>query len=41
MIGGEAAAAVLVEYGVKAMFVARAGDVRITCEWQDAVRLTA
>jgi thiamine biosynthesis lipoprotein len=41
MIVGEAAAAVLKEYGAKAMFVAQDSDVRITCEWQDAVRLAA
>ena len=41
MIGGEAAAAVLAEYGAKAMFVAQDGDLRITCDWQNAVRLAA
>ena len=41
MITGEFAAPMLADYGASAMFVSRGGDLRITREWQSAVRLAA
>jgi thiamine biosynthesis lipoprotein len=41
MIGGEAAADVLRHYAASALFVLESGDVRITSDWQNVVRLAA
>jgi thiamine biosynthesis lipoprotein len=41
MIAGEAAAPVLADYGASAVFVSQDGDLRISADWQDAVRLAA
>jgi FAD:protein FMN transferase len=41
MIAGEAATPVLAEYGASAVFVARDGGLRVSADWQDAVRLAA
>jgi thiamine biosynthesis lipoprotein len=39
MITGEAAASVLAEYGASAVFVSHDGDLRVSGNWQNAVRL--
>jgi thiamine biosynthesis lipoprotein len=41
MISGAAAAPLLAEFGASALFVARDGDLRVSGNWQDAVRLAA
>jgi FAD:protein FMN transferase len=41
MIAGEAAASVLAEYGASAVFVSQDGDLRVSANWQNAVRLAA
>ncbi len=41
MIAGEAAASVLAQYGASAVFVSQDGDLRVSGNWQDAVRLAA
>jgi FAD:protein FMN transferase len=41
MIGAEASAPILQQFGASAFFVAADGDVRISSEWQDAAVLAA
>jgi hypothetical protein len=41
MIAGEAAERLLQRYRASALFVLESGDVWITPDWQDAVRLAA
>jgi FAD:protein FMN transferase len=41
MIGAEASAPILQQFGASALFVAADGDVRISSEWQDAAVLAA
>jgi thiamine biosynthesis lipoprotein len=41
MIAGEGAESLLRHYGANALFVLESGDVWITPDWQDAVRLAA
>jgi FAD:protein FMN transferase len=41
MIVGEAAASVLAEFGASALFVSPGGDLRISGNWQNTVRLAA
>ena len=41
MNAGEAAAPILRQYGASALFVSTQGDLHVTPEWQNEVRLAA